>query len=663
MDQAVNYPPVEEEKFTGAPGGSFHMPPEAALAMPVQDLARPPIHTTNKTKASQSPTRRRMAVLGTAGIATGVLLYETLVAFSVLGLSVYEMAVAVLFAINFFWIALAAVNAVIGFAMQKTSTRKQPSPGGLKVALIIPAYNENATRVFANACAMLESVNNVRSQHEYALFVLSDTNDPDLAAREEAIFRETKALLGGSVAIFYRRRSQNTDQKAGNIAEWCRRWGGAYDAMVVLDADSVMEGRTINLLADEMAADPDVGLLQTVPRLIKGETYFAKLQQFATAVYGPLLARGLAFWFAGEGNYWGHNAIIRTRAFAACAGLPRLAGKGSLSGSIMSHDFVEAALLRRAGWRVRLMPNLGGSYEETPPSLVDHIARDQRWCRGNLQHMRVVLAAGLHPMSRFHLVHGVMSYLAAPLWLLFIGLGLFATMDPPASIFMVGQWPSIARELTRGTSVSPTAGLFATTMLILLLPKFLGLMNLLVNRALIGQWDGWSRVSVSMLVEVLLSAAIAPVLMIQQTRAVVRTLTGRAKGWQPQRRMAKSDTFRELARVHAIESLVGIGLLLGTVSGVVSLWLAPVMVGLVFAGPLSALVSRRSSYLFDRLGILSVPESISPPPIVASAQAYQRLLAHGFTNESVVKPYLKENQTGVDGDAIPLIFTPSVIGD
>jgi len=663
MDQAVKSPLEEKEEFTGAPGGSFHMPPEATLAMPVQDLARPPIHTIHKTKALKTPTRRRVAVLGTAGIATGVLLYETLVAFSVLGLSVYEMAVAVLFAFNFFWIALAAVNAVIGFAMQKAATRKQLLSEGLKVALIIPAYNENATHVFANACAMLESVNKVRSEHEYALFVLSDTNDPDLAAREEAAFRETKALLGGSAAIFYRRRSQNTDQKAGNIAAWCRRWGGAYDAMVVLDADSVMEGRTINLLADEMAADPDVGLLQTVPRLVKGETYFAKLQQFATAVYGPLLARGLAFWFANEGNYWGHNAIIRTRAFAACAGLPRLAGKGSLSGSIMSHDFVEAALLRRAGWQVRLLPDIGGSYEETPPSLVDHIARDQRWCRGNLQHIRVISAAGLHPMSRFHLVHGVMSYLAAPLWLLFIGLGLFATMDPPASIFMVGQWPSIARELTLGTNISPTAGLFGTTMVILLLPKLLGLMNLFVNRALIEQWGGWGRVVVSMLIEVVLSAAIAPVLMIQQTRAIVRTLTGRAKGWQPQRRMAKNDTLRELARVHAMESLAGICLVAGIASGIVSLWLTPVMVGLVFAAPLSALVSRHSSYLFDRLGILSVPESTSVPPIVASAQTYQRRFTQDGTRESFMRPDVGENQTEAGSDTTPLVFAPSVAGD
>ncbi|PCJ70558.1 MAG: glucans biosynthesis glucosyltransferase MdoH [Rhodobiaceae bacterium] len=662
MDQAVKRPPVEEGAFTEISSGSFHMPPEAALAMPVQDLARPPIHTIHKTGASQSPTRRRTAVLGTAGIATGILLYETLVAFSVQGLSVYEVAVAVLFAINFFWIALAAVNAVIGFAMQKSTTKKQSPSVGLKVALIIPAYNEHATHVFANACAMLESVNKVRSCHEYALFVLSDTNDLDLAAQEEAAFREARELLGGGAEIFYRRRSQNTDQKAGNIAEWCRQWGGAYDAMVVLDADSVMEGRTINLLADEMAADPDVGLLQTVPRLIKGETYFAKLQQFATAVYGPLLARGLAFWFANEGNYWGHNAIIRTRAFAACAGLPQLAGKGSLSGSIMSHDFVEAALLRRAGWQVRLLPDLGGSYEETPPSLVDHIARDQRWCRGNLQHTRIVSTAGLHPMSRFHLLHGVMSYLAAPLWLLFIGLGLFATMDPPASIFMVGQWPSIARELTLGTNLSPTAGLFATTMVILLLPKLLGLTNLWVNRALIEQWGGWSRVSVSMLIEVLLSAAIAPVLMIQQTRAVVRTLTGRAKGWQPQRRVAKNDTLRELARVHAIESFAGIGLVVGIASGVVSLWLTPVMVGLVFAAPLSALVSRHSSYLFERLGILSVPENTSVPPIVALAQAY----LHRFeqdANESFVRLDTLENGADVGGDAIPIIFAPAAAGD
>ncbi|MBN8772313.1 MAG: glucans biosynthesis glucosyltransferase MdoH, partial [Thiobacillus sp.] len=235
--------------------------------------------------------------------------------------------------------------------------------------------------------------------------------------------------------LYYRRRRRNIARKAGNIADFCKRWGGGYDYLLVLDADSLMEPTSIIELARRMEADRDAGLIQTVPRLVHGKTVFARLHQFASRIYGPAIATGLAWWVGGEGNYWGHNAIIRRRAFTEAAGLPDLPGKAPFGGHILSHDFVEAALIRRAGWTVKIADDIQGSYEETPPSLVDFAIRDRRWCQGNLQHVGVLPARGLHWVSRFHLVSGILSYLASFLWLLLIaagfGLAVQAYFTPP----------------------------------------------------------------------------------------------------------------------------------------------------------------------------------------------------------------------------------------
>lgn len=570
---------------------------------------------------------RRISVFFIATLTTLWLLYETLAAFSVGGITPSEIGIASLFAANFFWISLSGVNVILGFLRRNRDTIPAPRPANsMKVALLVPAYNEDPGRVFANATAMLKSLNETDSNHAYSFFVLSDTRDSAAAADELAMFKRAKQLMPDA-SLFYRRRADNVGRKAGNIEEWVRRWGGTYDAMVVLDADSVMEGGTIRHLADEMASDPTVGLIQTVPRLIKTNTLFGRLQQFATAAYGQTLARGFASWFSGESNYWGHNAIIRTRAFATSAGLPNLKGTGPFGGVVMSHDFVEAALLRRAGWQVRLMTELGGSYEETPPTLIDHVVRDQRWCQGNLQHVGVVGAAGLHPISRFHLLHGIMAYMAAPMWLMFICLGLFTTVDPMASIFAVDHWQSVSRSLTINSDVTPMQLIFAVTIGVLFLPKVLGFLSQILRRNSAQAWGGRVRAATSFTLEVLLSAAVAPVLMVQQTLAVVKTLAGQEQGWNAQRRSAARDDFGDLLRIHSVETILGLGLLYGIVAGAVTLWLIPVVTGLVLAAPLSSLLAQRPGVMFDRFGLLVAPEQLTTPPIVRLADQYHRQLS------------------------------------
>ncbi|AWZ02928.1 glucans biosynthesis glucosyltransferase H [Rhodobiaceae bacterium] len=608
-----------------------YLPPEAPLAMPAQCFDAP---FTDPAAAEQNQAEnrallslRRISVFFIATLTTLWLLYETLAAFSVGGITPSEIGIASLFAANFFWISLSGVNVILGFLRRNRDTIPAPRPANsMKVALLVPAYNEDPGRVFANATAMLKSLNETDSNHAYSFFVLSDTRDSAAAADELAMFKRAKQLMPDA-SLFYRRRADNVGRKAGNIEEWVRRWGGAYDAMVVLDADSVMEGGTIRHLADEMASDPTVGLIQTVPRLIKTNTLFGRLQQFATAAYGQTLARGFASWFSGESNYWGHNAIIRTRAFATSAGLPNLKGTGPFGGVVMSHDFVEAALLRRAGWQVRLMTELGGSYEETPPTLIDHVVRDQRWCQGNLQHVGVVGAAGLHPISRFHLLHGIMAYMAAPMWLMFICLGLFTTVDPMASIFAVDHWQSVSRSLTINSDVTPMQLIFAVTIGVLFLPKVLGFLSQILRRNSAQAWGGRVRAATSFTLEVLLSAAVAPVLMVQQTLAVVKTLAGQEQGWNAQRRSAARDDFGDLLRIHSVETILGLGLLYGIVAGAITLWLIPVVTGLVLAAPLSSLLAQRPGVLLDRFDLLVAPEQLTTPPIVRLADQYHRQLS------------------------------------
>ena len=263
----------------------------------------------------------------------------------------------------------------------------------------------------------------------FDLFILSDTTDPDVWVAEEAAFLALRDRTGDDGRIFYRRRAENTERKAGNIADWVRRFGGAYRQFLILDADSVMTGDAVIRLAGMLERHPDVGLVQTLPVIVGGETLFARMQQFAGRLYGPLIAHGIAWWHGADGNYWGHNAMIRTEAFAAAAGLPTLEGRKPFGGHIMSHDFVEAALLRRAGWAVHMVPGLPGSYEESPPSLADVAVRDRRWCQGNLQHIGVVAARGLHPISRLHLLMGIGSYVTAPMWLVFLVLGILISLQ------------------------------------------------------------------------------------------------------------------------------------------------------------------------------------------------------------------------------------------
>jgi membrane glycosyltransferase len=406
------------------------LPPEQRIPMPEQSFER----WSNKDRYKwqdpdqhYTPWLARFFVFGGGFLVTSFGAYEIYGVVSVGGVTLLEWVLLILFLLNFSWIALAFSSSIVGFVsllMNDFGAMKLPKSLRERTAIIMPIYNEAPSRVFGAMEAMILDVQKTGLIQHFDFFLLSDTTNMDVWVAEERAFLAIRETLPAGVNLYYRRRLKNTARKAGNIADFVTRWGGAYAHMVVLDADSVMTGQSIVGLASLMESDPDAGIIQTLPLIINRNTLFARVQQFAARIYGPVIAEGLRLWMGRDGNYWGHNAIIRTKAFADYAGMPDLKGKPPFGGHIMSHDFVEAALIRRAGYAVYMVPGLVGSYEESPPSLIDLAARDRRWCQGNLQHSRIIGAKGFHWATRQHFATGIMSYLASPFWLMQLIVGI-----------------------------------------------------------------------------------------------------------------------------------------------------------------------------------------------------------------------------------------------
>ncbi len=612
MDR-VTFPP---ERFANHPP----LPPLAPLRMPVQNLRR--FRRARRRLPIQPKVwLARLALFaGTIGL-TGWLAHEMYLVLSVGELVAIEMAMLVLFVINIAWICFGAVSTLLGLFIPPGAHPTSTGPITARTALLLPVYNEDTARFVGTACATLHALREKGAAGCFDLFILSDTNKADVWLAEQAMIDAARHDPDIANHLYYRHRLRNRERKVGNIGDWIERWGGAYEFFLVLDADSLMEADTIIELARRMQADPKAGLIQTVPRLVNGRTALARLQQFASRVYGPLLARGLRVWFGDAGNYWGHNAIIRTEAFAQSAGLPILRGRKPFGGLILSHDFVEAALIRRNGYSVIMADDLVGSFEQAPPNLIELVARDRRWCQGNLQHIGLLTTAGLHPISRLHLAMGAMSYLASPLWMLFLLAGmllaLHASLVPPNyfpdgwSLFPV--WPQI--------DAHRAMMLFGLCMLVLYTPKLLGFFAFLrepASRGLrIQSFFGF-------LLENILSALVAPVLMLTQTRSVFQILTGRDSGWNAQSRDTRRIPWRVLWMFHRNHTLIGLALavMAGLISWSLLAWMSPALIGLGVSIPLAAFVSHQGiGDWLRRRGLMTTPEEVHPPAIVTGADA------------------------------------------
>ncbi|MEA3174162.1 MAG: rane glycosyltransferase, partial [Gammaproteobacteria bacterium] len=502
------------------------MPPEAPLGMPAQDLSYSPSHRERYGIASTVLYARFILITVTLGVTTyGV--YQMLQAVRFFSMTILQGMMIFFFSVSLGWIAFAAGSVLAGASKRRDRVPARTAAAGAALtALVMPIYNEDPTRTTAGLRAMAEALRACDAHPGFEIVILSDSTNADAWIQESMGVERLRAALADFMPVWYRRRWQNIARKSGNVEDFVTRWGGRYEYMIVLDADSLIDASTLRRLVDMMQADPKLGILQTTPQLIGARTFFGRLQQFAACLYGPVITRGLAAWSGDSGNYWGHNAIIRMAAFAQNCGLPLLKGRKPFGGHVLSHDFIEAALIRRGGWKVQMATDCGGSWEESPPSLIDVAIRDRRWAQGNLQHMKIIGAAGFRFTSRMHLGVGIMSYLSSPLWLIMLCIGFALAVQSHLirpeyfshDFQLFPTWPRFDVELMMA--------LFWFSMAILLIPKMLGLIRALFSRRIRRGAGGVIGVGASFVVEAILSALYAPILMVIQCRSVFEVFMG-----------------------------------------------------------------------------------------------------------------------------------------
>jgi membrane glycosyltransferase len=609
-----------------ARAGSGGMPPESPLEMPPQELRyQPPRRGRHRPGAAVLYARFILMTI-TCGVTTyGV--YQMLQVVRFASMTLLQGLMIFFFAISLGWIAFAAGSVLAG-----ASKRRDPNPhseaSGALTALVMPIYNEDPLRTTAALQAMAEALALIDAHRSFEIVILSDSTNADSWIRETLSVNLLRNSLLPIMPVWYRRRWQNIARKSGNLEDFVTRWGGRYAHMIVLDADSLIDAPTLQRLVRAMQSDPDLGILQTAPQLIGATTFFGRLQQFAACVYGPVITRGLSAWSGDSGNYWGHNAIIRMAAFAQNCGLPKLAGRKPFGGFVLSHDFVEAALMRRGGWKVRMATDCGGSWEESPPSLIDVAIRDRRWAQGNLQHMKIIGTAGFSLISRMHLGVGIMSYLSSPLWLVMLAIGFALAVQSHLirpeyfnhDFQLFPTWPRFDGELMMA--------LFWFSMVVLLIPKMLGLIRALLSRRIRRSSGGVIGVAASFLLEVILSALYAPILMLIQSRHVFEVFMGRDSGWKPQRRDSGSTTWSDAWHYHKRHMLLSCAtaVIVWFLSPPLLAWLSPALLGLFLSVPLSrASGSESLGRILSRLALLRTPEEAETPPLVARRQELVRL--------------------------------------
>jgi membrane glycosyltransferase len=529
------------------------------------------------------------------------------------------------------WVVTGFVTALMGFwvslrgdahTLSAAAVRDHAMNPAARTAIIMPICNEDVATVFAGLRATCESLAGTGHARQFDVFVLSDSYDPAIAAAERRAWEALRAALAAQpelppIEVYYRLRTRRTHRKAGNVADFCRRWGKDYDYMVVLDADSVMSGSCLVSMVKLMEAHPRAGIIQTATQAIGHATLHARAQQFASRVTGRLFTLGMQFWQLGESHYWGHNAIIRLEPFMKHCALAPIQGTGGMSGGIMSHDFVEAALMRRAGYHVWLVSDLNGSYEQQPPDLLSELQRDRRWCQGNLQNARLIAEPGIHRVHRAMFAIGAMSYLSAPLWLAFLTLGTTLWVTDAAAVPL---WHAVPAELR---------GLWMWTLAMLFLPRVLGVLAVFLKGEQ-RSFGGPAALLRSAAVETVLALTQAPVRMLGHSLFVLVALTGLKLEWKSPPREAAGvswgDAAARLAPMTVVIGLLAIGV--AALNPAALIWLAPVALPLLFSVPLAVATSHVELGSWMRAhGVLLIPEESWSPAVLRRAWRHASRLA------------------------------------
>ena len=578
------------------------------------------------------------------------------------GWSASRTVLLVLFVILFLFIAIGCMHGLYGFVLRmfgddRCITRLKEYRGqsiaGISTAIVFPVYNEDVVRVCEGLRATYESLEKTGQLERFDFFILSDSTNPDKWIEEERRWYDLVHELDALGRIHYRRRLNNESRKSGNVRDFLNAWGCRYRYFLVCDADSVMRGKTLVDLVKLMETHPDVGLIQTVPAVVNAETLFGRIQQFANRLYAPLFIAGLNYWALDLGNYWGHNAIIRTEPFMQFCDLPQLPGRKPFGGQILSHDFVEAALMLRENWEVWFAYDLEGSYEETPQAMIENAQRERRWCQGNLQHGLVLFARGLRGVSRLHLILGICGYLAGPLWLAFLLTFNWICWFHKHTGLSDITVQAFTRYLSSFSGTAHALLIFVICMVAIMLPKALALIDLSYDSERRRAFGGLARATIGVFYETIFSTLHAPLLMLWHTRFVVTNLLGVSVGWWPQKRAAGGTTWTYAIRRHWGHTLFGLvwGAFMWWLGPSLFWWFTPVLAGMVLSIPLSVFTSRRSLGARARkLGLFLTPEEIAPPPELVTLRANMKVhemtedpsprRPHAGLAEAVLDPYV-----------------------
>lgn len=556
------------------------------------------------------PAGRRLLIASLTVVTTSILMLWLTILLAADGFSPIDGLMAILFTTTSSLVVLGFWNALIGAVLRLGGQDPVASvlPPGIvparaiesRIAVLMPVCDEVPEAVFERLRSVQRALDLHPSADRFAYFVLSDSREAGLAARERALFRAWRAADPAPARLHYRRRRVNRGFKAGNIWEFCQRHGERFDLMVVLDADSVMTGAAIRRLIRIMEASPRLGILQPLIVGLAADSAFARLFQFGMRHGMRAFGTGSAWWQADEGAFWGHNAIVRVRPFLEHCALPQVPGHGPLAGDVLSHDQLEAVLMRRGGYEVRVLPVEDGSLEQTPPTLPDFVRRDLRWCQGNMQYLKLLRLPGIRPLGRLQLLLAIMLFMASPLWLGFLALGL-------GQAVAAGHDPLAAVDPVLGI------GLFALMMTLAFGPKLIGVAEALLDGQRAASYGGRRRLLAGASLEAVFSLLLGPVMAVAHTIFIGGLLFGRRIRWQAQARAGRRVRVAEAAAELWPQTLIGLGaaLLLALEAPLLLLWAAPVLLGLIIAVPFACLTS--SPWLggwLTRIGLCATPEEL-----------------------------------------------------
>ncbi|QDL93027.1 glucans biosynthesis glucosyltransferase MdoH [Paroceanicella profunda] len=564
--------------------------------------------------------RRRAIVivlnlLSFAGLTAGVA-----AVFGTGGWSTADVVILATFLLGAPWTVMGFWNAVLGLwllhgardGLVRAAPHLAPGAAGAwpgdatgRIALMMFLRNEPPERAFARLLALHDSLRATGEIHRFDTFVLSDTSDPEIAAREEALHADHAGALGGAV---YRRRAVNTGYKAGNIRDFLETRGQGYRYVLPLDSDSLMSGPAVLELARVMDAHPRLGILQSLVIGTPSASAFARIFQFGMRHGMRSFTMGAAWWQGDCGPYWGHNALIRTAPFLAHCALPVLPGRGPLSGHVLSHDQVEAVLMRRAGYEVRVLPVEGESWEDNPVTLPDFTRRDLRWCQGNMQYWRLLGLPGLERVSRFQLFAAMMMYFGAPAWMLM-------TLAAASKII----WRDAG-----GIDFALGLSMFMIMFAVSLFPKIAGWIDTALTPGALRGYGGGLRFAAGALTETLFSMMLAPVVAFRVTLFLLGLPFGRAVIWGGQMRDPRRLSWGEALAGLWPQTLFGLGFaaLVAAMAPSALPWTLPVLAGLVLAVPFAVVTaSGAAGRACQRLGLCALPEERRAVPLLAALEA------------------------------------------